>query len=153
MRVFLAGASGAIGSRLVPHLIDAGHEVIGTHTSPSSGERVRALGAQAVALDLLDARAVRKAVREAAPDAIVHQATGLADARLGRNFDRIGAQTNRLRTEGTDNLLAAAREAGVRRFVAPTSPSGTPARAAWSRARRIHSTPGRWQTRSRAGRR
>jgi nucleoside-diphosphate-sugar epimerase len=121
MRVFLAGASGAIGSRLVPQLIDAGHEVIGTHTSPSSGERVRALGAQAVALDLLDARAVCKAVREAAPDAIVHQATALADARFGRNFDRIFAQTNRLRTEGTDNLLAAAREAGVRRFFAQSN--------------------------------
>jgi GDP-D-mannose dehydratase len=118
MRVFLAGASGAIGTRLVPQLIDAGHEVIGTHTSPSSGERVRALGARPVALDLLDARAVRKAVRDADPDAIVHQGTALADARFGRNFDRTFAQTNCLRTEGTDNLLAAAREAGVRRFVA-----------------------------------
>ena len=59
MRVFLVGASGAIGSRLIPQLIDAGHEVIGTHTSPSSGERVRALGANPVALDLLDATAVR----------------------------------------------------------------------------------------------
>src|SRR5215211_4810995 len=113
MRVFVAGASGAIGSRLVPQLIDAGHEVIGTHTSPRSGERVRALGAKPVALDLLDARAVREAVLEAAPDAIVHQATALANARFGRNFDRTFAQTNRLRTEGTDNLLAAAREGGV----------------------------------------
>ena len=121
MRVFVAGASGAIGSRLVPQLIDAGHEVIGTHTSPSSGERVRALGAKPVVLDLLDARAVRKAVLEAAPDAIVHQATALANARFGRNFDRTFAQTNRLRTEGTDNLLAAAREAGVSRFVAQSN--------------------------------
>ena len=117
MRVFVAGASGAIGSRLVPQLIDAGHEVIGTHTSPLSRERVRALRARPVALDLLDARAVRKAVLEAAPDAIVHQATALANARFGRSFDRTFAQTNRLRTEGTDNLLAAAREAGVSRFV------------------------------------
>jgi nucleoside-diphosphate-sugar epimerase len=121
MRVFVAGASGAIGSRLVPQLIDAGHEVIGTHTSARSGERVRALGAKPVALDLLDARAVRKAVREAAPDAIVHQATALANARFGRNFDRTFAQTNLLRTEGTDNLLAAAREAGVSRFVAQSN--------------------------------
>ena len=118
MRIFVAGASGAIGSRLVPQLIDAGHDVIGTHTSPSSGERVRALGAKPTALDLLDPRAVRKAVIEAAPDAIVHQATALANARFGRSLDRPFAQTNRLRTEGTDNLLAAAREAGVTSFVA-----------------------------------
>jgi 2-alkyl-3-oxoalkanoate reductase len=121
MRVFVAGASGAIGSRLVPQLIAAGHEVIGSHTSPGSGERVRALGARPVALDLLAAGAVRKAVLEAAPDAIVHQATALANARFGRSFDRTFAQTNRLRTEGTDNLLAAAREAGVSRFVAQSN--------------------------------
>jgi nucleoside-diphosphate-sugar epimerase len=121
MRVFVAGASGAIGTRLVPQLIAAGHEVIGTHTSPASGERVRALGAKPVALDLLDARAVRKAVLETEPDAIVHQATALANASFGRNFDRTFAQTNRLRTEGTDNLLAAAGEAGVRRFVAQSN--------------------------------
>src|SRR5215212_5394863 len=118
MRVFVAGASGAIGSRLVPQLIDAGHDVIGTHTSARSGERVRALGAKPVALDLLDAAAVRQAVLEAAPDAIVHQATALANARFGRNFDRTFAQTNRLRTEGTDHLVAAAREAGVSKLVA-----------------------------------
>ncbi|HXV57719.1 MAG TPA: NAD(P)-dependent oxidoreductase [Gaiellaceae bacterium] len=121
MRVFVAGASGAIGTRLVPQLLEAGHEVIGTHASPGSGERVRALGARAVALDLLDAGAVRAAVLEAAPDAIVHQATALADARFGRSFDRTFAQTNRLRTEGTDSLLAAAREAGVSRFVAQSN--------------------------------
>jgi len=121
MRVFVVGASGAIGSRLVPQLIDAGHEVIGTHTSPSSGERVRALGAKPVALDLLHARAVRDAVATAEPEAIVHQATALANARPSRSFDRIFAQTNRLRAEGTDNLLAAAREAGVRRFVAQSN--------------------------------
>ena len=69
-------------------------------------------------LDLLDARAVRKAVLDAEPDAIVHQATALADVRFSRNLDRSFAQTNRLRREGTDALLAAAREAGVRRFVA-----------------------------------
>jgi 2-alkyl-3-oxoalkanoate reductase len=118
MRVFVVGAGGAIGTRLVPQLIDAGHEVIGTHTSPSSGEHVLALGAKPVALDLLDARAVRKAVLETEPDAIIHEATALTDVRFGRNLDRTFAQTNRLRTEGTDNLLAAAREAGVRRFVA-----------------------------------
>src|SRR5918995_1194220 len=118
MRVFVAGASGAIGTRLVPQLIDRGHEVIGTSRSRGTAERVRSLGAEPIALDLLDARAVRKAVLETEPDAIVHEATALADIRLSRNFDRTFAQTNRLRTEGTDALLAAAREANVRRFVA-----------------------------------
>src|SRR5260370_6169304 len=118
MRVFVAGASGAIGTRLVPQLIDRGHEVIGTVHSPANAGRVRALGAEPVALDLLDARAVRTAVLETGPDAIVHQATALADARFTRNLDRSLAATNRLRTEGTDTLLAAAREAGVRRVAA-----------------------------------
>jgi nucleoside-diphosphate-sugar epimerase len=118
MRVFVAGASGAIGTRLVPRLIDRGHAVVGTYRSPRNAERVRALGAEPVALDLLDPRAVRKAVLEAAPDAIVNQATALADARFSRRLDRTFAHTNRIRTEGTDALLAAAREAGVERFVA-----------------------------------
>ena len=118
MRVFLAGASGAIGARLVPQLRNAGHDVIGTHNSPRTKARVRRLGAHPVQLDLLDANAVRRAVLDAAPDAIVHQATALANVRFGRSLDRTFAQTNRLRLEGTDNLLAAAREAGVSRFVA-----------------------------------
>jgi nucleoside-diphosphate-sugar epimerase len=118
MRVFVAGASGAIGTRLVPQLIAAGHEVVGTVRSPGNAERVRALGAEPVLLDLLDAPAVRGAVWEAGPDAIVHEATALADATWGRNFDKVFARTNALRTRGTDALLAAAREAGVTRFVA-----------------------------------
>src|SRR6266571_4646271 len=128
MRVFVAGASGAIGTRLVPQLIDRGHEVIGTFRSPGNAERVRALGAEPIALDLLDARAVRKAVLETEPDAIVHQATALADVRFSRHLDRSFAQTNRLRTEGTDALLAASREAGVRRFVAQSFASARYAR-------------------------
>jgi nucleoside-diphosphate-sugar epimerase len=118
MRVFVAGASGAIGSRLVPQLIDAGHDVTGTHNSPSSAELLRALGAKPVRLDLLDAGAVRKAVLENEPEAIVHEATALADVKFARNMDRVAARTNELRTKGTDALLAAAHEAGVRRFVA-----------------------------------
>jgi nucleoside-diphosphate-sugar epimerase len=118
MRVFVAGASGAIGRRLVPRLVERGHEVVGTFRSQGGADRVRALGAEPVALDLLDPRAVRRAVLRAEPEAIVHEATALAGARFSRNFDRTFAATNRLRTEGTDNLLAAAREAGVRRFVA-----------------------------------
>ena len=118
MRVFVVGATGAIGTRLVPQLIEHGHEVIGTHRSPGNADRVRALGAEPVALDLLDAGAVRRAVLDAKPDAIVHQATALAGVRFGRSLDRSFGPTNRLRTEGTDALLAAAREAGVGRFVA-----------------------------------
>jgi 2-alkyl-3-oxoalkanoate reductase len=118
MRVFVVGASGAIGSRLVPQLIEHGHDVVGTVRSPGNAERVRALGAEPVVLDLLDAAAVRKAVLEAGPEAIVHEATALADAMWGRNFDKVFAGTNELRTKGTGALLAAAREAGVRRFVA-----------------------------------
>lgn len=121
MRVFVAGASGAIGVRLVPQLIEAGHQVIGTATSTTGAGRLRALGAEAVALDLLDANAVRRAVLEAQPDAIVHEATALANATFGKNFDRVFAQTNRLRTEGTANLLAAAHEAGARRIVAQSN--------------------------------
>jgi nucleoside-diphosphate-sugar epimerase len=117
MKVFVAGASGAIGNRLVPQLIARGHDVVGTFRSPASAERVRALGAQPVALDLLDPRAVRKAVLESTPDAIVHEATALTDVRFTRNLDRSFAETNRLRREGTDALLAAAREASVPRFV------------------------------------
>jgi nucleoside-diphosphate-sugar epimerase len=118
MRVFLVGASGAIGTRLVPQLIDRGHEVIGTFRSPGNAERLRALGAEPIELDLLDPRAVRRAVVEARPDAIVHQATALANVRFSKNLDRSFAETNRLRREGTDALVTAAREADVRRFVA-----------------------------------
>jgi 2-alkyl-3-oxoalkanoate reductase len=118
MRVLIAGASGAIGTRLVAQLIERGHRVIGTARSPKTLERVRAQGADPIALDLLDARAVREAVAQAEPDAIVHQATALDGVRFSRNLDRSFAQTNRLREEGTDTLIAAAREAGVARLVA-----------------------------------
>src|SRR4051794_31977718 len=106
MRVLVAGASGALGSRLVPQLIDASHEVIGNHTSPASGERVDALGAKPLALDLLEPGAVRRAVLESEPEAIVHQATALANSSWSRSLDKSFAATNRLRTEGTDALLA-----------------------------------------------
>src|SRR5262245_41060912 len=118
MRVFVVGASGAIGTRLVPHLLDRGHGVIGTATSPERAERVSALGAEAIALDLLDPRAVREAVLAAEPEAIVHEATALANLSDFKRFDRSFAQNNRLRTAGTESLFAAAREAGVRRLVA-----------------------------------
>ena len=146
MRVFVAGASGAIGTRLVPQLVDRGHEVIGTSRSAEKAEHIRALGAEPVALDLLDRAAVRRAVLEAEPDAIVHQATALADLNFSRNFDRTFATTNRLRTEGTDALLAAAREAGVDRFVAQSFASYRTAREGASgqdRGRPARSRPAR----------
>ncbi|HUY52396.1 MAG TPA: NAD(P)-dependent oxidoreductase [Streptosporangiaceae bacterium] len=118
MRVMVVGASGAIGTRLVPQLTRRGHEVIGTFRSPGKAERIEALNAQPVALDLLDPKAVRTAVLETQPDAIIHEATALANSGMSRSLDKTFAGTNRLRTEGTDNLLAAAREAGVQRLVA-----------------------------------
>ena len=118
MRVFVAGASGILGRRLVPQMIDAGHEVIGTHHSPANAGVLRTLGAKPVMLDLLDASAVREAVLDNQPEAIVHEATALANAKFGRSLDKALAGTNALRTRGTDALLAAAWEAGVQRVVA-----------------------------------
>jgi nucleoside-diphosphate-sugar epimerase len=118
MRVLVVGATGAIGTRLVPHLREAGHTVVGSSRSPGKADTLRALGAEPVVLDVLDPEAAYAAVTAARPDAIVYQATALAGARILRSLDRAFAQTNRLRTEGTDNLLAAASNAGVRRFVA-----------------------------------
>jgi nucleoside-diphosphate-sugar epimerase len=118
MRVFVAGASGALGTRLVPQLVARGHHVVGTTRSPEKAQTLAAAGADPVVLDVLDASAVGEAVVAARPDAIVHQATALAGATDMRHFDRSFAQTNRLRTEGTDALLVAASAAGVGRVVA-----------------------------------
>jgi 2-alkyl-3-oxoalkanoate reductase len=117
MRIFVAGASGAIGRQLVPMLVEAGHEVTGMVRSERSAEIVRSFGADVAFADALERAAVMRAVREARPEVIVHQLTALSDLDL-RHFERTFAQTNRLRTEGTDHLLEAARAAGVRRFVA-----------------------------------
>jgi 2-alkyl-3-oxoalkanoate reductase len=97
MRVFVAGASGAIGTRLVPQLIERRHEALGTHRSPGGPERVSALGAEPLHLDLLDRDAVIEAVVARRPDAIVHQATALADRSNFEHFDRTLHQTNLLR--------------------------------------------------------
>ena len=118
MRVFVSGASGAIGAQLVPQLIERGHDVIGTHTSAAKADELRALGADPVRLDLLDAAAVHDAVRDAKPDAIIHEATALSGGGFSRKLDNTFARTNLLRTAGTDALLAAARAAGVKRLVA-----------------------------------
>jgi nucleoside-diphosphate-sugar epimerase len=118
MRVFVAGATGAVGRRLIPQLIEAGHDVTATTRSEAKLDLLRKLGAQPALVDGLDAAAVGQAVAHAAPDAIVHQMTALSGPSDVRRFDRTFAVTNELRTVGTDNLLAAARAAGVRRFVA-----------------------------------
>jgi nucleoside-diphosphate-sugar epimerase len=118
MRVFLAGATGALGRHLVPGLVAAGHHVTATTRTPGNVARLRAAGAEPVVLDGLDRDAVIAAVRAAAPEVIVHQMTALADLRGLRRFDREFAVTNELRTRGTDNLLAAGAQAGTRRVIA-----------------------------------
>jgi nucleoside-diphosphate-sugar epimerase len=118
MKVLVAGATGAVGRRLVPQLVERGHDVVGTTTSPEKFGLLHALGADAVRLNALDAVEVQGVVARAQPDAIVHQATALAGNTDLKHFDRTFALTNRLRTEGTRNLLAAATASGVERFVA-----------------------------------
>jgi 2-alkyl-3-oxoalkanoate reductase len=121
MRVFVAGATGAIGTQLVPQLAAAGHDVIGMTRSPAKTDMLRALGAWPVVADALDPDAVAGAVAETEPEVIVHQLTALKGdpgLREMRNPDRFAAMTNRLRTEGTDHLLAAGRAVGIRRFIA-----------------------------------
>jgi 2-alkyl-3-oxoalkanoate reductase len=118
MRVFVAGAAGAIGRQLVPLLAAQGHQVTAATRSPGKLALLRGLGAEPVAVDGLDAMAVGEAVARAEPEAVIHQMTSLAGTLNLRRFDRTFAVTNRLRTEGTDHLLAAAAAAGVRRFVA-----------------------------------
>lgn len=118
MRVFLAGATGAIGQRLVPLLVDAGHEVVGTTTTPSKMDGLRISGATPVVLDGLDGDAVRRAVRDAEPEVVIHQMTALGGDFDLRRFAETFAVTNRLRTQTTDHLLSAAAEAGAKRFIA-----------------------------------
>lgn len=117
MRVFVAGGSGALGRRLVPQLVARGHQVTATTTTPSKLGLLQQLGAEAVVMDGLDAVAVGEAVAAARPDAIVHQMTALSMAKYGRpsfrHPERFAATTNRLRTEGTDHLLAAAEATGA----------------------------------------
>jgi nucleoside-diphosphate-sugar epimerase len=135
MRIFLAGATGVLGRRLVPLLVAAGHDVIGTTTSEGKRAGLAEQGATPVVLDALDAAAVEQAVAAAEPDVVVHQMTALSGPFDLRHMDRTFALTNRLRTEGTDHLLAAARAAGVRRFVAqsfggwPFARTGTAAKS------------------------
>jgi nucleoside-diphosphate-sugar epimerase len=117
MRVFVAGATGAIGKQLVPRLVEAGHEVHGMTRSESKRAMLQELGALPVVADALDSDQVAEAVGRARPEVIVHQLTAIGAVDM-RHFDRDFALTNRLRTEGTDHLLSAGQAVGVRRFVA-----------------------------------
>jgi 2-alkyl-3-oxoalkanoate reductase len=118
MNILVMGATGAVGAPLVSQLVERGHEVVGTSRTQERAETLRELGAQPAVLDLLDRDAVRRLVLDVKPDAIAHQATALADGVDFKRFAESLAPTNQLRTEGADNLLAAAQEAGVERFVA-----------------------------------
>ncbi|MGH7571713.1 MAG: NAD-dependent epimerase/dehydratase family protein [Gemmatimonadota bacterium] len=118
MKVFLAGATGVVGRRLVPLLVGAGHDVVGlTRTSGKAGD-LKARGAEPAVADALDPDAVMRAVTEAGPEIVIHQLTAIPDQVDLRHFDRDFALTDRLRAEGTRHLVAAATKAGARRFVA-----------------------------------
>jgi nucleoside-diphosphate-sugar epimerase len=135
MHVFIAGATGAVGRTLIPTLIAEGHTVSGTTRSAARTTALRDLGATPVVMDGLDRDSVMAAVTAAAPDAIVHQMTALAGDLDLRNPDKAFAVTNRLRTEGTEHLLAAAQAVGARRFVAqsfagwPSARTGDPVKS------------------------
>ena len=122
MRVFVAGGAGVLGRRLVPRLVARGHQVTATTTSAAKLDLLAELGAEGVVMDGLDAVSVGEAVAKARPDAIVHQMTGISLTHAGKpdlkHFDRWALPTIRLRTEGTDHLLAAAEATGVPHFVA-----------------------------------
>jgi nucleoside-diphosphate-sugar epimerase len=126
MKVLVAGATGALGKQLVPLLVARGHQVTGMTRSDSKREAVLDLGATPAVADALDAEQVARVVAEAEPEVIVHELTALSGDFDLRHFDRTFAETNRLRTEATDHLLAAGRAVGVKRFVAQ-SYAGWPA--------------------------
>jgi nucleoside-diphosphate-sugar epimerase len=118
MRIFVAGAAGALGKQLVPRLVEKGHEVTGMTRSESKSPVVEEMGATPAVADGLDPEQVASAVAEANPDVIVHELTALSGNPDMRHWDRYFELTNRLRTEATDHLLAAGRAVGVKRFVA-----------------------------------
>lgn len=118
MRVFVAGATGAIGRRLVPMLLADGHQVTGMTRSPGKLEELRALGAEPVLADALDAEAVGAALRDAHPDAVIHQLTALPQRIDPRRIERDFALHDRLRDEGTRILVAGAQDVGATRILA-----------------------------------
>jgi nucleoside-diphosphate-sugar epimerase len=121
VKILIAGASGAIGSQLVAQLVARGHEVVGTTRSAAKTDALRALGAEPVILDALDPDSVADVVAKAEPEVIVHQATALNGPINMRNVKRMAVATNRLRSEGTDHLVAAGRAVGVRKVVAQSN--------------------------------
>ena len=128
MRVFLLGATGALGTHLVPQLISQRHTVTGTTRSPAKANKLIEQGAQAAVLDALDREALIEAVQRAQPEVLIHQLTAIPPRLDMRHFDREFQSTNRLRTEGTDNAVAAALRAGVRRVIAQSFAGWTYAR-------------------------
>jgi 2-alkyl-3-oxoalkanoate reductase len=118
MRVFVAGATGAIGSRLIRLLVSSGHSVVGLTHAPAKAEAIERAGAEAAIADALNRAAIVAAVTSAKPDVIVHEMTSINAANDLRRFDRSFAATNRLRSQGLDNLLAAAKQAGTSRIIA-----------------------------------
>jgi nucleoside-diphosphate-sugar epimerase len=118
MKVFVAGATGAMGAQLIPMLVANGHQVVGMTRSEAKRDLIRTMGAEPVVADGLDADAVAQAVATTEPDAIVHQLTALSRDFDMKHFDQLFETTNRLRSDGTDHLLAAGRAVGVERFVA-----------------------------------
>lgn len=118
MKVFVAGATGAIGKRLVPLLVGVGHSVVATTRTPAKSELLRAMGAQPLVFNALDRNAVMTAVASASPDVVVHQMTAIPQDVNPGKIDAQFALTNRLRTEATAHLIDAARAAGARKIVA-----------------------------------
>jgi len=118
MKIFVAGATGAVGRPLVSSLVKAGHSVIGLTRTPAKADLIRGMGAEPAIADGLDADAIAAVLASTRPDAVIHEMTDLAGATDLRHFDRTFAASNRLRTRGTDILLASARETGVKRFIA-----------------------------------
>jgi nucleoside-diphosphate-sugar epimerase len=117
MRIFVAGATGALGKQLLPRLVADGHEVFGMTRSESKAGEIRELGATPVVADALDPDDIARTIAEADPEVIVHELTALSGKLDMRHFDRSFELTNRLRTEATDHLLAAGQAVGVRKFV------------------------------------
>jgi nucleoside-diphosphate-sugar epimerase len=134
MKVFVAGATGALGKQLVPMLVSQGHDVTGMTRTRAKQDLIRELGARPAVADALDPEAVAQVVAEAEPEAVIHELTDLTGT-FARNIDKSFATTNRLRTEGMDHLLAAAKAAGARRFIAqsfagwPFEPTGGPVKS------------------------
>jgi 2-alkyl-3-oxoalkanoate reductase len=153
MKVFVAGGTGAIGKQLVPQLVAAGHDVVATSRSPKGAEEIRGLGGEPEIADGLDERAMTEAVRRAQPEVVIHEMTALTGKPDLRHFDRMFATTNKLRTQGTDSLIRAARQAGARRLIVQSY-------AGWPTAREggavkteedpLDPDPPRWQRESMA---